>query len=359
MFQRDCHLGATARKAADGAEMIRRRMALAGAAALVAGRGWAAGPDLLERARAEGSAVFYTSIDALVAEKMAAAFKAAYPGIELQVERSGAERIMQRLMQEADSNLHVADVVEGSDVTSFIDWKRRGWLAQYVPAEVARAWPVEERDPDGRFASVRAHLSVIGYNSRQVKPEDAPKSFADLLAPKWRMRMVKANPSYSGTIVTSTYAITEALGWSYLEKLAAQRVMQVQSSTEPPKKVAQGERPVMVDGNEYDCFFLKDQGNPIEIVYATEGSPLIAGQAAVLQAAPHPNAARLFAEFLFSAECQQLMVDVGGLRSFHPDVKLKTGRTKLSEIKLLRPDPTALAKAVPEIKRHYSEIFGV
>jgi iron(III) transport system substrate-binding protein len=335
---------------------IGRRALLVGAAAIA---GAAASADLVAAAKAEGKAVFYTSIDVLVAEKMAAAFKAAYPGIDLQVERSGAERIMQRLMQENDSRIHVADVVEGSDVTSFIDWKGRGWLDKFIPDEVARVWPADERDPDGCFASVRAHLSVIGYNSRQVKAEDAPKSFADLLAPKWRMRMVKANPSYSGTIVTSTYAITQKLGWAYLEKLAAQKVMQVQSSTEPPKKVAQGERSVMVDGNEYDCFFLRDQGNPVEIVYATEGSPLIAGQAAVMKAAPHPNAARLFANFLFSAECQQLMVDVGGLRSFHPDVKLKPGRTPLADIKTLRPDPVALSKAVENIKQRYSEIFGV
>jgi iron(III) transport system substrate-binding protein len=336
------------------AKTLGRRAVLMGAATMAA-----ASPDLIAAAKAEGKAVFYTSIDVLVAEKMAAAFKAAYPGIDLQVERSGAERIMQRLMQENDSRIHVADVVEGSDVTSFIDWKSRGWLDKFIPDDVARVWPADERDPDGCFASVRAHLSVIGYNSRQVKAEDAPKSFADLLAPKWRMRMVKANPSYSGTIVTSTYAITQKLGWEYLEKLAAQKVMQVQSSTEPPKKVAQGERSVMVDGNEYDCFFLRDQGNPVEIVYASEGSPLIAGQAAVMKAAPHPNAARLFANFLFSAECQQLMVDVGGLRSFHPDVKLKAGRTRLEDIKTLRPDPVALSKAVENIKQRYSEIFGV
>ncbi len=169
----------------------------------------------------------------------------------------------------------------------------------------------------------------------------------------------KAHPSYSGTIVTATYEIVRTLGWAFLEKLATQRILQVQSSTEPPKKVVQGERSVMVDGNEYNAFFLREAGEPIEIVYATEGTPLIAGQAGVLQAAPHPNAARLFANVLFSAECQQLMSDVGGLRSFHPDVTLKPGRKALSEIKLLRADPVDLAKAVEEIKQRYARTFGV
>jgi iron(III) transport system substrate-binding protein len=341
--------------------ILPRRTALLGAAGLFLprpGRSETA-PALVDAANKEGAVAFYTSIDVAVAEKMAAAFTAHYPNIKLQVERSGAERILQRLMQEYGSNVRNADVIESSDITSFIDWKQRGWLAEFVPEDVAKSWPKEERDPDGCFASVRAHLAVIGYNTRQIKPEDAPKSFADLLAPRWRMRMVKANPSYSGTIVTATFAISKALGWEYFERLAQQRVLQVQSSTEPPKKVAQGERSIMVDGNEYNAFFLKEAGEPIEIVYAAEGSPLVPGQAGVLAAAPHPNAARLFANFLFSRECQQLMVDAGGLRSFHPEVKLKPGRTPLSDIKLLRSDPVELAKATGEIKARYSRIFGV
>jgi iron(III) transport system substrate-binding protein len=334
--------------------MISRRLVVAGALAVPA-RARAQ----VTAAKQEGAVSFYTSIDVAVAEKMAAAFQARYPDIKLQVERSGAERVLQRLMQEYASGVKNADVIESSDITSFVDWKARGWLAKFVPEAVGEYWPVEERDPDGYFATVRAHLAVIGYNTRQVKAEDAPKSFADLLNPRWRMRMVKANPSYSGTILTSTFAVSRALGWQYFEKLAAQRVLQVQSSTEPPKKVVQGERSVMVDGNEYNAFFLGDAGEPIKIVYAAEGSPLVPGQAGVLEAAPHPNAARLFAEFLYSAECQQLMVDVGGLRSFHPKVVLKAGRTPLSDIKLLRTDPTELAKATEEIKTKYSQIFGI
>jgi iron(III) transport system substrate-binding protein len=115
----------------------------------------------------------------------------------------------------------------------------------------------------------------------------------------------------------------------------------------------------MVDGSEYVVFYLREAGNPIQEVYAVEGSPLISGQVAVMQQAPHPNAARLFAEYLFTARCQQLMADLGGTRSFHPDVKLKPGRKPLSEIKVLRSVPTALEASVDEVKQKYTEYFGV
>ena len=105
--------------------------------------------------------------------------------------------------------------------------------------------------------------------------------------------------------------------------------MQVQSSADPPKKLALGERAVMADGNEYNLVQLKEKGEPVEIVYPTEGTPIIIGPSGVMKDAPNPNAARLLQCFMFSAECQQLMVDFGGLRSFHALVKDKAGRKPL------------------------------
>ena len=315
-------------------------------------------PELIAAAKKEGTVVFYTSIELQTAEKLAKAFEAAYPEIKVQVERNGAERIFQRLAQERGSNIHAADVVEASDMGALILWKRQGWLAPFVPADVAK-WPAEQRDADGQFATVRFNLSPIVYNSRLLKPEEAPKSFADLLDPKWSGKIVKGHPGYSGTIMTATFQISRDLGWEYFEKLAKQKVMQVQSSADPPKKLALGERAIMADGNEYNLFQLKEKGEPVEIVYPTEGTPLIIGPSGVPKDAPHPNAARLLQSFLFSAEAQQLMVDSGGLRSFHAQVKDKPGRKPLREIKLMKDDPAAVEKQADEIKARYSKIFKV
>jgi iron(III) transport system substrate-binding protein len=312
---------------------------------------------LVEAAKKEGKISFYTSVDIEVAEKLAGSFKAKYPGIEVQVERSGSERIFQRIGQEYGSSIYNADVVNTSDSAHYILWKRQGWLAPYVPEDVAKGYG-ENVDPDGLYATCRASLSPIAYNTKYVKPEQAPKSFADLLDPKWKGLIVKGHPGYSGTILTATFQIARDLGWDYLKKLAGQRVMQVQSSTEPPKKLALGERPVMADGNEYNLFVLKEQGSPVEIVYPTEGTPYIPSPSAVMAKAPHPNAARLFQSYLFSAEAQQLLVDVGGLRSLHPQVKEPAGRKPLTEIKLMKDDPAAVVDKVDEIKANYTKAFG-
>jgi iron(III) transport system substrate-binding protein len=228
-----------------------------------------------------------------------------------------------------------------------------------LPEDVAKHYPSEHKDADGMFASFRVWLSIIAYNTNLVKPEEAPKSFADLLDPKWKGKIVKAHPGYSGTIMTATYQMSRDLGWDYFEKLSRQNIMQVQSSADPPKKLALGERAVQADGNEYNIFQLKEQGRPVEPVYAAEGSPLIVGANGVFKAAPHPNAARLLQGYMFTAEAQQLIIDVGGLRSLHPQTREKSGRKPFREIKTMKDDPVAVEKSSEEIKVRYTKIFGV
>lgn len=315
-------------------------------------------PALIDAARKEGQVNYYTSTDLPVAEKVAKAFEAKYPGIAVHVERTGAERVFQRIGQEYASNIHAVDVVNSSDAAHFIAWKRDGILVPYVPEDVAR-YPAEHRDVDGEYASFRVWLSIIAYNTNLVKPEEAPRSFADLLDPKWKGKIVKAHPGYSGTIMTATYQMQRDLGWSYFEQLAKQNVMQVQSSTDPPKKLDLGERAVMADGNEYNIFELKEAGRPVEPVYASEGSPLIIGPNGVFKSSPNPSAARLFQSFCLGREAQQLIIDVGGLRSVHPDTKEKAGRKPLKDIKTMKDDAAAVEEQGDAIKARYSKIFHV
>jgi iron(III) transport system substrate-binding protein len=316
-------------------------------------------PALIEAAKKEGKVVWYTSLDLPVSEKVAKAFEAKYPGIAVRVERTGAERVFQRIGQEYASRIHAVDVVQSSDVSHFIVWKRDGILEPYVPEDVAKYYPAEHKDADGMYASFRVWLCVIGYNTDQVKAADAPKSFADLLDPKWKGKMVKAHPGFSGTIMTATFQMARDIGWEYFEKLAKQNIMQVQSSSDPPKKLEIGERAVMADGNEYNMFQLKEAGKPVEIVYATEGTPLIIGPNGLLKGAPNPNAGRLFQSYCFSPEAQQLCIDVGGLRSMHPQTKEKAGRRPFADIKKMKDDGPGVEKQAEEIKERYTKLFGV
>ncbi len=316
-------------------------------------------PDLIEAARKEGKVSFYSALELNVAERLGKTFEAKYPGIAVRVERSGAERIFQRIAQEQASHINAVDVANSTDPAHYLEWKKNGWLAAYLPDDVAKHFPADQVDPDGMHATSCAWLEAIAYNTNLVKREDAPKSYADLLDPKWQGKIVKGHPGYSGAILTATFLLVRDLGWPYLEKLAQQKVMQMQSAADPPKKILLGERAVMADGNDYNVLLAKDQGKPVEVVYAAEGAPLIIVPSGIFLGAPNPNAARLFQSFFFSPEAQQLLADDYGLRSFHAQVKEKSGRTPLSAIKLLRADPAVVQTQSEEIKARYSKLFGV
>jgi iron(III) transport system substrate-binding protein len=316
-------------------------------------------PQLIEAARKEARVVLYSAMDLPVGEKLGKAFEAQYPGIQVQIERSGSERLFQRIDQEFGSNIRAADVVNSSDASHFITWKKNGWLAPFVTEDIAQHFLPEYRDPDGMSATTRIYLSSIAYNTNLVKPDEAPKSFADLLDPKWAGKMVKGHPAYSGTIMTATFQLVREFGWDYYEKLSKQRVMQVQSSTDPPKKLALGERAVMADGNEYNVVLLKEAGQPVEPVYPTEGTPTISGPTGIFANAPHPNAARLFQAWLHTRETQQFFIDFSAQYSVHAQVQSKPGRRKISDIKLMKEDPAGVEKMTEEIKTRYARLFRV
>ncbi|MBS0241620.1 MAG: extracellular solute-binding protein [Proteobacteria bacterium] len=316
-------------------------------------------PELIAAATNEGKLNYYTSVDLKVAEQTAKKFEAKFPGIKVKVERSGAERNFQRIAQERASNIFNCDTVNTSDAAHCIIWKREGLLEPVMPEDVAKHYPPEHRDPDGTYASWRVMLSPIAYNTTLVKPEDAPKSFADLLDPKWSGKMVKAHPGYSGTIMTSTQQTARELGWGYFEQLAKQKILQVQSAADPPKKLALGERAVMFDGGDYVVELQIAAGAPLVIVYPTEGTPLITGPSAVMKKAPNPNAARLFHLWSFTPEGQEVAVKVGALRSAHALVKDRPGRKPLSEIKLMREDAAEVERTADDIKAKYAAIFKV
>jgi iron(III) transport system substrate-binding protein len=316
-------------------------------------------PQLIDAAKKEGKVVWYTSIDLAVAEKISASFKEKFGGIEVRVERTGAERVFQRIGQEYASNVHAVDVANSSDASHLLAWKKQGILEPYVPEDVAKHYKPEHRDADGTYAGFRATLCPMAYNTKLVKAEDAPRSFHDLLDPKWKSKIVKAHPGYSGTILTATFEMTRDIGWDFFEQLATQNIMQVQSSTDPPKKLSLGERSVMADGNEYNIFLLRESGQPVEAVYPTEGTPFVIGPNGIFKAAPNPNAAKLFQNYCFTPEAQAMIIDVGGLRSLHAQVKEHPGRTPLGDIKIMKEDAEGAEKQSEAIKARYQKIFRV
>ncbi|HKW92667.1 MAG TPA: extracellular solute-binding protein [Methylomirabilota bacterium] len=311
----------------------------------------------LEAARKEGKVVWYTSLALASSEKVAKLFEAAYPGVRVEMHRTGSQRVLQRMMQELQANIKNVDVVHTSDAGHFVLLKEKQLLARYTPAGVD-AFPPGFKDRDGFHYGLRATVTTIAYNTRQVTAAEAPRTWKDLLDPKWRGRLVTAHPGYSGVIATHVLALVHLHGWEYFKALAQNKPMLVQSAVDPSGIVASGERAVAVDGGDYTFYQAKKKGNPIEIVYPKEGVPLVVSPSAITSFAPHPNAARLFTDFIFSRELQQVLADSEGLYTGNPQVKYPTDKPRLQDLKLLQVDAEELEKRNEEIKTRFVEFFG-
>ena len=198
---------------------------------------------------------------------------------------------------------------------------------------------------------------VIGVNTQKVARADAPRRWKDLLDPRWKGKLVHAHPGYSGVVVTGITGLLGAFGWDYFAGLAKNEPLIVQSAEDPPMKVAGGEAWVGVTG-EYNLYRAAKKGNPIEIVFPEEGVPFVASANAIAGRGPHPNAARVFTDFLFGKEAQQLLVD-DGLYVPNEEVTYAKDKRPLKELKLLRADPEEIIRRSEEIRTRFRELFGV
>ncbi len=312
---------------------------------------------LIQAARKEGTVLWYTSLALPSSTAIAHAFKTKYTGLDVEVHRTGSERVLQRVMQEASANIKNADLIHTSDAGHFELLKEKGMLLKYTPRGV-EPFPAGFKDKDGFYFGMRATLSVIAHNPKIVSEKDAPKTWKDLLNSKWKGKMVSAHPGYSGIIMTHVLALVNMYGWDYFRDLSKNSLHLVQSANDPAGVVASGERPVGVNGAEYFYYKTRKQGNPIQIVYPKEGIPLVVSPVAIAKDAPHPNAAKLFIEFIFAKESQQLLADKEGLYTGHPEVTYPADKPKLKDLKLLAPDAGELQKRNAEIKKRFIEYFG-
>ncbi|MGE5058784.1 MAG: ABC transporter substrate-binding protein [Betaproteobacteria bacterium] len=312
---------------------------------------------LVQAAKKEGSVLWYTSLALPSSTAIAATFKQKYTGIDVEVHRTGSQRVLQRVMQEAAAGVKNADVIHTSDAGHFELLKAKGLLLKYTPQGVA-PFPEGFKDKAGFYYGMRATLSVIAYNPKLVADKDAPKTWKDLLNSKWSGKEVTAHPGYSGIIMTHVLALVNVYGWDYFRDLAKNKLHVVQSANDPAGIVASGERSVGVNGAEYFYYKTLKQGNPIKMIYPKEGVPLIVSPVAIAKHAPHPNAAKLFMEYIFTKEMQQLLADKEGLYTGHPDVTYPSDKPKLKELKLLPADADELEKRNAEIKKRFTEYFG-
>lgn len=333
--------------------------AAAAAAALAPRAGRAADLSALhEAAKAEGEVTWYVvPLSSETAEKAGALFTRTWPGVKVNVVRSTAQVAFQRLNQDIDTGVANCDLLTTSNEAHAVDLKGRGLLAPYAPLRKAEVFEeFRGADADDAYFTTTAGPMCLVYNTDKVTEAEAPKTWTDLLDPKWEGKVAIGHPGFSGYVGLWAVKMRELYGWEYFEKLAKLAPHIGRSSIDVVTTTASGETLVGA-GPAASALIAAAKGNPIANIYPTDGTVIITSPSCILKAAPHPNAARLFAEFLLGPEFAQLGADEFGT-PIRGGVDLKPGVMPLDQIKVISAT-LAQMEEVPGLAEDFRDTFGI
>jgi iron(III) transport system substrate-binding protein len=309
-------------------------------------------------ARKEGTLTWYIAqVDTETAEQMGRVFTAKYPGVKVAVIRTTGQVAYERLLQDLKNNAPQCDVFSSTDIAQYPALKQRNALAQYTPQGATTLLPAFAALADPGFyypASATSHLLI--YHKEKVAAADAPKAWTDLLDPKWKGRVATGHPAFSGCTGVWAVALRKAYGWQYFEKLAKNNPRVGRSGNDPLTLINAGEC-LVGPAPTGTAFQNVDKGNPIQPVYPTDGATLCVGPSAVMVSAPHPNAARLFMEWLLSDDFSKLSVANHG-DPVHPGLTLTSGQKPMDQVSLMQLSVAEIAKGVPEVIEQWRDTFG-
>jgi iron(III) transport system substrate-binding protein len=272
----------------------------------------AADDALITAAKKEGSVTWYTTliVDQL-ARPIADAFQKKY-GITVNYIRSGSPEIYLRLFNEGKAGRVQGDLFDGT--AGAAELRKEGLLLQWVP-DTIRSWPAQDHDPDGYWTPMSLYIFEPGTNTTMVSKADEPKTYEDLLDPKWKDKLAwNLEPSATGAagfIGAVLAAMGDDKGMAYLRQLTKQNIAGVQGGARHLfDMVIAGEYPMALQMLNHHAFFSANAGAPAGWV------PLQPPMAAFLvlnltKGGPHPNAAKLLADFIVSHEGQEIFRNVG------------------------------------------------
>jgi iron(III) transport system substrate-binding protein len=316
--------------------------------------------ELYELAKKEGEVTWYTAhSNDTTAQALGRDFEAAFPGIKANVVRTTAQVAYQRLTQEQKAGAMQVDVFSSTDIGHYVALKEKSLLEKYVPDNSSKVIEVYKNyDPDGYYTVTSAGLIAIAYNTAKLKEADAPKNWTELTDPKWKDKIAVGHPGFSGYVGTWVVSLKKLYGWDFFEKLAKNNPQVGRSINDTVTMLYAGERLVAGSGPNGTAMESAAKGNPLAMTYPPDGSVLIIAPSGIPKGVKHPNAAKLFMEYLLSVEASKIWVEHFN-ESMRPEVKPLNGAKSAADVKTIRPTVDEITKGIPEVIKQWRDTFGV
>jgi len=305
---------------------------------------------LWDAAKREGEIVFYASMNLAEANIMIAEFEKRYPSLKVKLNRAGSEKLLTRVLAEARAKRVAADVIQTVEFSMHI-LKRSGVLARYIaPSDFL--YPKNFKD-EGFWTTVYYNPYVTAYNTRLVAPRMAPKTYDDLLDPKWKGKMTMEGTKadwFAGML----QIMGQERGLQYMRQLAKQEPMLREGHELLAQLVAAGEGFFDINIPASSVDRMKEKGAPIDWIALGEAPAIMVGIGLASQAA-HVNAAKLFMDFALSREGQRLLQGFGRLVA-RTDLASEQPAA-IKQIKMVPVNPE-LAEKMNDYAKQLREIFG-
>jgi iron(III) transport system substrate-binding protein len=294
---------------------------IARAQGLVTGGETIADAELLQAAKREGTVTMYGSLPTRNWSQAGEAFQKE-TGVRVSYINLISPRIFARANAEFAAGKLEADWVDTTEVLMAKDWVERGLLRQPHKVPAFDRLAPELRDAEGAWYSIFRTPYVFGINTEVVKESEAPKSWKDLLHPRWRGQLGLPSIDSGGALFNAYAFLREKFGEEYLRGLAAQRPRIYPSSTPLLTDLVRGEVAVTFTAPASIRSQI-DQGAPLRGIFPEEGVSAYATTGGITTTAPHPNAARLYVNWMTSRHGSNVLA-ASGIYGSHPEADAPT-----------------------------------
>ncbi len=306
----------------------------------------------VDEAKKEGKLVFYTVLTLPDSQALLKGFQQKYPFIQAELFRLGAEKMRTKILTEARAGRHFFDVTSMDVVETGVLQQQR-ILAPYN-ASARDAIPAGLKDEEGYWAAIYVRQFVLAYNTRLVSEKDAPKDWPEVLSPAWKGKIGMDQEETEWYAALAQYWGREKAR-KFLRALAAQDPVLHQGHTLLANLTLAGEFPMSI-AHASRIEQMKAQGAPLDWVDTVD--PIVTSPSVISLSAhaPHPNAARLFIEYVLSYEGQMLIRNNFRVTA-RSDIPPLTKKLDQKRLRLFFVNPK-IADRYSEFQKDYQEIFG-
>lgn len=290
----------------------------------------------VEQAEKEGALTVYSPDPETNQARLHGAFMGAFPKIKVTYIRLQTGALYAKLMAERQANVFQPDVLWLSDMTFVLDFERRnGWM-RYESPEMAPFRTEHKSQPEGLWTWSGVIVAGLAYNPNTVKAADAPKSWADSLDPKWK-GSINAKVSNSGLQHLTYEMLKQHVSADYWKKFGELLPRGFDSYVQQFDRTVNGQDQIIHTAQYSGYLQFKAKGAPIAFINPTEGVTAAPYPVGVVDKAPHPEAAKLYLDWILGVPGQTAYVKATSLYSARTDVPPPEGGDPITSFKLLSP----------------------